>query len=51
MSRTVLEREPDDKIEVLAPDGSVLTPELVPDLSPEELLEMYRDMKFCRRFD
>lgn len=51
MTRPILKRESDDKIEVLAPDGSVLAPELVPDLSPGELLEMYRDMKFCRRFD
>ncbi len=36
---------------MLDPDGSVVAPELVPDLAPETLTAMYRDMRFCRRFD
>lgn len=51
MTQPILKREPDDKIEVLAPDGSVIAPDLVPDLTPKEFGRMYRDMKFCRRFD
>ncbi|MFC6905705.1 pyruvate dehydrogenase (acetyl-transferring) E1 component subunit alpha [Halalkalicoccus tibetensis] len=51
MTRAVLDRAPDDRVEVLAPDGSVVAPELVPDLGPERLAAMYRDMRFCRRFD
>ncbi|WP_336363686.1 pyruvate dehydrogenase (acetyl-transferring) E1 component subunit alpha [Halalkalicoccus salilacus] len=51
MSRAVLRREPDDRIEVLGPDGSVVAPDLVPDLDEETLVSIYRDMRFCRRFD
>ncbi|KYH25124.1 1-deoxy-D-xylulose-5-phosphate synthase [Halalkalicoccus paucihalophilus] len=51
MTRPLFDRAPDDRIEVLAPDGSVRAPELVPDLSPEQLTAMYRDMCFSRRFD
>ncbi|WP_049934511.1 pyruvate dehydrogenase (acetyl-transferring) E1 component subunit alpha [Halalkalicoccus jeotgali] len=51
MARPLLRRAPEDRIEVLAPDGSVRAPDLVPDLPPETLERMYRDMRFCRRFD
>ncbi|MDL5363480.1 pyruvate dehydrogenase (acetyl-transferring) E1 component subunit alpha [Halalkalicoccus sp. NIPERK01] len=51
MARTLFDRKPDDRIEVLAPDGSVLAPGLVPDLGSDWLAAMYRDMRFCRRFD
>ncbi|MCL7418802.1 MAG: pyruvate dehydrogenase (acetyl-transferring) E1 component subunit alpha, partial [Halalkalicoccus sp.] len=51
MTRPLFDRAPDDRIEVLAPDGSVRAPELVPDLSSERLTAMYRDMRFSRRFD
>ena len=51
MSRPLLQRPPEDRIEILAPDGEVLEPDLLPDLAPEKLDSMYRDMRFCRRFD
>ena len=44
-------RPPDDRIRVLDADGEVVSPELVPDLDDEELVAMYRDMRFCRRLD
>lgn len=36
---------------MLASDGNVIAPDLVPDLTSETLVGMYRDMRFCRRFD
>ncbi|WP_122088159.1 pyruvate dehydrogenase (acetyl-transferring) E1 component subunit alpha [Halalkalicoccus subterraneus] len=51
MGGSLFDRNPGDRIEVLAPDGSVLAPALVPDLSDEQWAAMYRDMRFCRRFD
>ncbi|MFC6716618.1 thiamine pyrophosphate-dependent dehydrogenase E1 component subunit alpha [Natrialbaceae archaeon GCM10025810] len=53
MSRDVLDRDPiaDEPLRILEPDGSVAAPDLVPDLEAETLLSMYRDLKFCRRFD
>ncbi|QLK27641.1 pyruvate dehydrogenase (acetyl-transferring) E1 component subunit alpha [Natrinema zhouii] len=56
MSRDVLERDlfdraPDDQIRVLDADGTVVAPELEPDLEAETLRSMYRDMRFARRFD
>ncbi|GAB7019507.1 thiamine pyrophosphate-dependent dehydrogenase E1 component subunit alpha [Halostagnicola bangensis] len=51
MSRDVLDRDPDDRVQILDPTGDVVAPDLVPDLEAETLLSMYRDMKFCRRFD
>ncbi|WP_254762109.1 pyruvate dehydrogenase (acetyl-transferring) E1 component subunit alpha [Natrinema marinum] len=47
----LLEREPDDRIRVLDPDGTVVAPDLEPDLAAETLRSMYRDMRFSRRFD
>ncbi|MFC7165192.1 pyruvate dehydrogenase (acetyl-transferring) E1 component subunit alpha [Halospeciosus flavus] len=37
--------------QVLDADGNVVAPERVPDCSDEEFVEMYRWMKFARRFD
>ncbi|WP_254531802.1 pyruvate dehydrogenase (acetyl-transferring) E1 component subunit alpha [Natrinema gelatinilyticum] len=51
LERDLLEREPDDRIRVLDADGTVVAPGLEPDLEPETLRSMYRDMRFCRRFD
>ena len=51
MTRDVLDREPDDRVAVLDSDGTVLAPELVPDLADDTLVSMYRDMRLCRRFD
>ncbi|RQG99064.1 pyruvate dehydrogenase (acetyl-transferring) E1 component subunit alpha [Natrarchaeobius oligotrophus] len=47
----LLERAPDDRVQVLDADGTVVAPELEPDLEPETLRSMYRDMRFSRRFD
>lgn len=49
--RDLLERAPDDRIQVLDADGTVVAPELEPDLEAETLRSMYRDMRFSRRFD
>jgi pyruvate dehydrogenase E1 component alpha subunit len=49
--KDLLTRPPDDRIQVLDSDGSVVHADLVPDLSDETLVGMYRDMRFCRRFD
>ncbi|ADB61876.1 pyruvate dehydrogenase (acetyl-transferring) E1 component, alpha subunit [Haloterrigena turkmenica DSM 5511] len=51
VERAVLEREPDDRIRVLDADGTVVAPELEPDLADATLRSMYRDMYFSRRFD
>ncbi|MDS0278183.1 pyruvate dehydrogenase (acetyl-transferring) E1 component subunit alpha [Halomicroarcula sp. S1AR25-4] len=51
MSADVLDRAPDDRVQVLDPDGEVVAPDLLPDLDDAELVEMYRDMRFARRFD
>ncbi|MEM4780062.1 MAG: pyruvate dehydrogenase (acetyl-transferring) E1 component subunit alpha [Halalkalicoccus sp.] len=51
MARTPLDRTPDDRLRVLDADGDVVAPELLPDLPPERLVAMYRDMRFSRRFD
>jgi len=49
--RDLLERAPDDRIQVLDADGTVVAPQLEPELEPETLRSMYRDMRFSRRFD
>ncbi|WP_126661960.1 pyruvate dehydrogenase (acetyl-transferring) E1 component subunit alpha [Haloterrigena salifodinae] len=51
VERAVLEREPDDRIRVLDADGTIVAPELEPDLADETLRSMYRDLRFSRRFD
>ncbi|ELZ19417.1 pyruvate dehydrogenase (acetyl-transferring) E1 component subunit alpha [Haloterrigena salina JCM 13891] len=51
VERAVLEREPDDRIRILDTDGTIVAPELEPDLADETLRSMYRDMRFSRRFD
>jgi pyruvate dehydrogenase E1 component alpha subunit len=47
----VLVRDHDDVVRVLDADGTVVASELLPDLSDETLVSMFRDMRFCRRFD
>ncbi|THE63984.1 pyruvate dehydrogenase (acetyl-transferring) E1 component subunit alpha [Salinadaptatus halalkaliphilus] len=49
--RDLFDRSPDDRIQVLDAEGSIVTPELEPDLEADTLRSMYRDMRFCRRFD
>ncbi|ARS90746.1 pyruvate dehydrogenase (acetyl-transferring) E1 component subunit alpha [Natrarchaeobaculum aegyptiacum] len=47
----LFDRAPDDRVQVLDADGTVVAPDLEPDLEAETLRSMYRDMRFCRRFD
>ncbi|MFC7019536.1 MULTISPECIES: pyruvate dehydrogenase (acetyl-transferring) E1 component subunit alpha [Haloarcula] len=51
MTGDVLDRAPDDRVQVLDADGDVVAPGLVPDLSDGTLVEMLRDMRFARRLD
>ena len=46
-----LHREPDDMVRVLDENGELVDSAEVPDLSDDELVEMYRQMKLARRFD
>ncbi len=47
----LLDRDPDDRIQVLDEDGAVRDDATVPDLDDDRLVEMYRYMKLVRRFD
>jgi pyruvate dehydrogenase E1 component alpha subunit len=51
LERDLFDREPDDRIRVLDADGTVVAPELEPELGTETLRSMYRDMRLSRRFD
>ncbi|MFB6304368.1 MAG: pyruvate dehydrogenase (acetyl-transferring) E1 component subunit alpha [Haloferacaceae archaeon] len=46
---SVLERPPDDQVRVLDEDGAVVGD--VPDLTDDELVGMYREMRLARHFD
>lgn len=48
---SVLERDPSDQVQVLTEDGTVREGATVPDLSDDELVEMYRTLKLGRHFD
>ncbi|MDX1748420.1 MAG: thiamine pyrophosphate-dependent enzyme, partial [Halobacteriales archaeon] len=48
---SVLARDPSDRIQVLAEDGTPIDEALVPDLDDETFRALYRDMKLARRFD
>ncbi len=48
---SVLQRDPDEKVQVLDEDGELVEGASVPDLSDDELIDMYRNMKLGRRFD
>lgn len=41
----------DEMVQILDTDGSVINPELMPDLSPEQMIEMYKTMRFSRIID
>ncbi|ELY47458.1 pyruvate dehydrogenase (acetyl-transferring) E1 component subunit alpha [Natronorubrum sulfidifaciens] len=51
LEAAVFDREPDDRVQILDADGTVVAPALEPALEPETLRAMYRDMRFSRRFD
>jgi pyruvate dehydrogenase E1 component alpha subunit len=46
-----LQRDPDDRVGILDEDGQVRERAEVPDLSDDELIEMYRELKLGRHFD
>jgi pyruvate dehydrogenase E1 component alpha subunit len=48
---TILERPPDDPVQVLDPEGEVVDSALLPALSDTELLDIYRDLRTTRHFD
>ncbi len=48
---STLQRDPDDRIRILDEDGQVSDGATVPDLSDDEFVEMYRDLKLGRHFD
>ncbi|MFC7140682.1 pyruvate dehydrogenase (acetyl-transferring) E1 component subunit alpha [Halosimplex aquaticum] len=48
---STLQRDPEDRVQVLDEDGQVREGATVPDLPDETLVEMYREMTLARRFD
>lgn len=48
---STLERDPDERVQVLDEDGRVRDGATEPDLDEDELVEMYRGMKIGRHFD
>jgi pyruvate dehydrogenase E1 component alpha subunit len=48
---STISRSDVDRYRILDEDGRVVSNREVPDLSDDELLEMYRDMTFARHFD
>ena len=48
---STLQRDPGDRVGVIDEDGTVREGATVPDLSEEELVEMYRELKLGRHFD
>jgi len=48
---STLQHDPQDRVQVLDDTGRVLDEAEVPDLSDEELVAMYREMRLARRFD
>ena len=48
---SVIQRDPDERVQVLDEDGQVRDDATVPDLSDDTLVEMYRQLRFGRHFD
>ncbi len=48
---SIVHQDPQDRVQILDEDGTVLDGMEVPDLSDEELVEMYRQMRLARHFD
>jgi pyruvate dehydrogenase E1 component alpha subunit len=48
---STLQRDPDDRVRIIDEDGTVRDDATVPDLSDEEFVGMYRDLKLGRHFD
>ncbi len=51
VSLSVLQRDPTDRVQILGEDGQVVDGATVPDLTEDELVEMYRNLKLGRHFD
>ncbi|MFC7203108.1 pyruvate dehydrogenase (acetyl-transferring) E1 component subunit alpha [Haloferax namakaokahaiae] len=47
----LLSLESEEMVQILDASGNVVEPNLLPDLSDETFVSMFRDMRFCRRFD
>ncbi|WP_101294533.1 pyruvate dehydrogenase (acetyl-transferring) E1 component subunit alpha [Halegenticoccus soli] len=50
-ARDLLTGGAEEPVRILDADGTVVAPDVVPELDDETLRSMYRDMRFCRRFD
>jgi len=48
---SIVHQDPEDRVQVLDEDGNVVEGADVPDISDEEMVDMYREMKLARRFD
>ncbi|WP_435197513.1 pyruvate dehydrogenase (acetyl-transferring) E1 component subunit alpha [Natronomonas sp. EA1] len=48
---STLQRDPSEQVRILDENGEVVEGATVPDLSDEEMVEMYRNMKLARHFD
>jgi len=48
---STLQRDPEDRVQVLTDDGEVREGATVPELPEERFVEMYREMKLARHFD
>ena len=48
---STLQRDPDDRVQVIDEDGQVRDGATVPDLSEDRFVEMYREMRLARHFD
>jgi pyruvate dehydrogenase E1 component alpha subunit len=48
---STLQRDPDDRVQVLDEDGQIREGATVPDLPDEQFVEMYREMVLARRLD
>jgi len=48
---SILDRDPDDRVQILDEDGSLVDGADEPDIEDERLVEMYRYMKLSRHFD
>ncbi|MCL9813621.1 pyruvate dehydrogenase (acetyl-transferring) E1 component subunit alpha [Natranaeroarchaeum aerophilus] len=48
---STIQRDPDDRVQILDVDGHVRENASVPELSDDRLVEMYRDMRLARHLD
>jgi pyruvate dehydrogenase E1 component alpha subunit len=48
---SIVHQDPEDRVQILDEDGNVVEGADVPDISDEEMVDMYREMKLARRFD